>query len=70
MAALVAIVTLCFLQFRMRRTQTRRITNCCHLGRDGGDFYITAPDGVLLNREAFLKRIANPYPGTHAEPVD
>ena len=34
------------------------------------DFYITAPDGVLLNREAFLKRIANPYPGTHAEPVD
>jgi hypothetical protein len=34
------------------------------------DFYITAPDGALLNREAFLKRIANPYPGTHAEPVD
>jgi hypothetical protein len=34
------------------------------------DFYITAPDGVLLNRAAFLKRIANPYPGTHAEPVD
>ena len=34
------------------------------------DFYITAPDGVLLNREAFLKRIANPYPGTHAEPVN
>ena len=34
------------------------------------DFYITAPDGVLLNREAFLKRIANPYPGTHAEAVD
>ena len=34
------------------------------------DFYITAPDGVLLNREAFLKRIANPYPGTRAEPVD
>ena len=34
------------------------------------DFYITAPDGVLLTREAFLKRIANPYPGTEAEPVD
>jgi hypothetical protein len=34
------------------------------------DFYITAPDGVLLNRDAFLKRIANPYPGTHAEPTD
>jgi Domain of unknown function (DUF4440) len=34
------------------------------------DFYITAPDGALLNREAFLKRIANPYPGTEAEPVD
>ena len=34
------------------------------------DFYITAPDGVLLNRDAFLKRIANPYPGTMAEPVD
>jgi hypothetical protein len=34
------------------------------------DFHITAPDGVLLNREAFLKRMANPYPGTHAEPVD
>jgi hypothetical protein len=34
------------------------------------DFHITAPDGVLLNREAFLKRIAIPYPGTHAEPVD
>ena len=28
------------------------------------DFYITTPDRVLLNREAFLKRIANPYPGT------
>jgi hypothetical protein len=34
------------------------------------DFYITAPDGVLLNREAFLKRIANPYPGIEAEAVD
>src|SRR6516164_5325664 len=34
------------------------------------DFHITAPDGVLLNREAFLKCIAIPYPGTHAEPVD
>ena len=34
------------------------------------DFYITAPDGALLDREAFLKRIANPYPGTAAEPVD
>jgi len=34
------------------------------------DFSITAPDGALLNREAFLKRIANPYPGTHAEAVD
>jgi len=34
------------------------------------DFYITAPDGVLLNRDAFLKRIANPYPGTQAEAVD
>jgi len=34
------------------------------------DFHITAPDGVLLNRDAFLKRIANPYPGTAAEPVD
>lgn len=34
------------------------------------DFHITAPDGVLLNREAFLKRIANPYPGTEAEAVD
>jgi hypothetical protein len=34
------------------------------------DFYITAPDGVLLNREAFFKRIANPYPGTHAEAVE
>ena len=34
------------------------------------DFYITAPDGALLDREAFLKRMTNPYPGTHAEPVD
>ena len=34
------------------------------------DFYITAPDGALLNREAFLKRMANPYPGTEAEAVD
>jgi len=34
------------------------------------DFYITAPDGALLNREEFLKRIANPYPGTEAEAVD
>ena len=34
------------------------------------DFYITAPDGALLNREGFLKRIANPYPGTEAEAVD
>jgi hypothetical protein len=34
------------------------------------DFFITAPDGVLLNREAFLNRIANPYPGTEAEAVD
>jgi ketosteroid isomerase-like protein len=34
------------------------------------DFYITAPDGVLLDRDAFLKRIANPYPGTEAEAVD
>ena len=34
------------------------------------DFYITAPDGALLNREAFLKRIANPYPGTEAKAVD
>jgi Domain of unknown function (DUF4440) len=34
------------------------------------DFYITAPDGALLDRAAFLKRMANPYPGTHAEPVD
>jgi hypothetical protein len=34
------------------------------------DFYITAPDGALLNREAFLKRIAKPYPGTEAEAVD
>src|SRR5262249_57642249 len=34
------------------------------------DFYITAPDGALLNREPFLKRIANPYPGTDAEAVD
>ena len=34
------------------------------------DFYITAPDGALLNREEFLKRIANPYPGTDAEAVD
>ena len=34
------------------------------------DFYITAPDGALLNREAFLKRIANPYPGTDAQAVD
>jgi hypothetical protein len=34
------------------------------------DFYITAPDGALLNREAILKRIANPYPGTNAEAVD
>jgi len=34
------------------------------------DFHITAPDGVLLNREALLKCIAKPYPGTHAEPVD
>jgi ketosteroid isomerase-like protein len=34
------------------------------------DFHITAPDGALLDREEFLKRIANPYPGTHAEPVD
>jgi len=34
------------------------------------DFYITAPDGALLDRAAFLKRIANPYPGTAAEAVD
>lgn len=34
------------------------------------DFYITAPDGALLNREAFLQRIANGYPGTEAEAVD
>jgi hypothetical protein len=34
------------------------------------DFYITAPDGALLNREEFLKRIANPYPGTEAQAVD
>jgi hypothetical protein len=34
------------------------------------DFYITAPDGALLDRDAFLKRMANPYAGTHAEPVD
>jgi Domain of unknown function (DUF4440) len=34
------------------------------------DFYITAPDGALLNREEFLKRMANPYPGTEAEAVD
>ena len=34
------------------------------------DFYITAPDGALLNRDAFLARIAKGYPGTHAEPVD
>jgi hypothetical protein len=34
------------------------------------DFYITAPDGALLDREAFLKRIANPYPGTKAAAVD
>jgi hypothetical protein len=34
------------------------------------DFYITAPDGALLNREAFLKRMANPYPGIEAEAVD
>jgi hypothetical protein len=34
------------------------------------DFYITAPDGALLNREEFLGRIANPYPGTAAEAVD
>src|SRR5215831_10336014 len=34
------------------------------------DFHITAPDGALLDREAFLQRIANPYPGTHAEAVD
>ena len=34
------------------------------------DFYITAPDGALLNCEAFLQRIANPYPGTEAEAVE
>ncbi len=34
------------------------------------DFYITAPDGALLNRDEFLKRIANPYSGTEAEAVD
>jgi hypothetical protein len=34
------------------------------------DFYITAPDGALLDRAAFLKRMANPYPGTEAEAVD
>jgi len=34
------------------------------------DFYITAPDGALLTREAFLSRIANPYPGTEAQAVD
>jgi hypothetical protein len=34
------------------------------------DFHITAPDGALLDREAFLKRISNPYPGTEAEAVD
>jgi hypothetical protein len=34
------------------------------------DFYITVPDGALLDRKGFLKRIANPYPGRHAEPVD
>jgi hypothetical protein len=34
------------------------------------DFYITAPDGALLDRAAFLKRMSNPYPGIEAEPVD
>jgi hypothetical protein len=34
------------------------------------DFYITAPDGAFLTREEFLKRIANPYPGTDAQAVD
>jgi len=34
------------------------------------DFYITAPDGALLDRDAFLERIAKPYPGTEAEAVD
>lgn len=34
------------------------------------DFYITAPDGALLNRGEFLARIANPYPGTAAQPVN
>jgi hypothetical protein len=34
------------------------------------DFYITAPDGALLDRAAFLKRMGNPYPGTEAEAVD
>ena len=31
------------------------------------DFYITALDGPLLDRDASLKRIANPYSGTAAE---
>jgi hypothetical protein len=34
------------------------------------DFHITAPDGALLDRAAFLARMAKPYPGTEAEPVD
>jgi Domain of unknown function (DUF4440) len=34
------------------------------------DFYITAPDGALLGRAAFLERMAKAYPGTEAEAVD
>src|SRR5712691_5563973 len=34
------------------------------------DYVTTNPDGSLMDREAFLKRMANPYPGTNAEAVD
>ncbi len=34
------------------------------------DFLSTNPDGSLMDRAAFLARMARPYPGSHAEPVD
>jgi ketosteroid isomerase-like protein len=34
------------------------------------DFLSTNPDGSLMDRAAFLTRMARPYPGSHAEPVD
>ncbi len=34
------------------------------------DFLSTNPDGSLMDRAGFLARMARPYPGSHAVPVD